>query len=57
MMNLGPEKATIIKSYCSFKDIKNVLEIGGYCGYSALTFAKLIPAATIHTIEISPKYG
>lgn len=57
LMNLGPEKAMIIKSYCGFKDIKNILEIGGYCGYSALTFASLMPEATIHTIEISPEYG
>lgn len=43
MMNLGPEKSKILKSYIGFKEIKNVIELGGYCGYSALVFAQMLP--------------
>ena len=57
MMNLGPQKAQILKKYCSYKTIDKVLQIGGYCGYSALTFASLLPKAEIHTVQIKEEYA
>lgn len=39
MMNLGPEKGHIVKQAMAKHNIKNVVEIGSYCGYSALVFA------------------
>lgn len=42
MMNLGPEKGKVVKEKAFNKNVKKVLEIGGYCGYSALVFANEI---------------
>ena len=39
MMNLGPEKGKIVKHVMGKHKIKTVVEIGSYCGYSALVFA------------------
>ena len=39
MMNLGPEKGDVVKKMGFHKNVSKVLEIGGYCGYSALVFA------------------
>lgn len=49
MMNLGPEKARIVISALKKHKPKNILEIGGYCGYSALVLA-LHSTATVQTI-------
>ena len=60
MMNLGPEKTPIIRAAMKDKMIKNVLEIGGYCGYSALFYAielSKVEGAKIHSIEISDYYA
>lgn len=43
MMNLGSEKGGIVDAYLKGREIKKVLEIGGYCGYSALRFARALP--------------
>lgn len=39
MMNLGPEKGEVVKKMGFNGSVSKVLEIGGYCGYSALVFA------------------
>jgi catechol O-methyltransferase len=56
MMNLGPEKASIVKHVLGNSENLKILELGGYCGYSSLVFSSL-PNAQIHTIEISEKYA
>lgn len=61
MMNLGPEKAQIMKSKGVFAKGGNLLEVGGYCGYSALVFANALAKANdksmVYTIEINPHYA
>ena len=60
MMNLGSEKAEIVKGAMKDRPIKTVLEIGGYCGYSALVFANEIAGregAKVYTIEINDYYA
>lgn len=60
MMNLGPEKGRVVRHKAFHKDVKKVLEIGGYCGYSALVFANEIKAhegSKVYTIEINKDYA
>ena len=39
MMNLGSEKALVVRQKGFNSKVSKVLELGGYCGYSALVFA------------------
>ena len=39
MMNLGPEKGIIAIDQLKKYNPKTIVEIGGYCGYSALILA------------------
>ncbi len=55
-MNLGPEKSKIVQFVMKNRKPKLILEIGGYCGYSALVFAHF-SGAEVHTIEIAKKYA
>jgi catechol O-methyltransferase len=58
MMNLGPEKAEIVLGALKKIHPKVLVEIGGYCGYSALTFAANTPADTaIYTVEVNEKFA
>lgn len=58
MMNLGPEKAKIALSALKTIQPKTIVELGGYCGYSALTFSAYTPADTkIYTVEINEKFA
>lgn len=58
MMNLGPEKGVIVLNALKIIHPKVLVELGGYCGYSALTFAHNTPADTaIYTVEISSKFA
>lgn len=61
MMNLGPEKADIMKNKGVFAQGGKLLEVGGYCGYSALVFANALTKANdkskVYTIEINPHYA
>lgn len=50
MMNLGEDKGEILKIVFKQHNPATVLELGGYCGFSALLFAAH-SKATIHTIE------
>ncbi len=56
MMNLGPEKALILKDVLQKHQPKTILELGGYCGYSSLTFSYLTNAH-IFTVQIFPKFA
>ena len=56
MMNLGFEKGAIVKHAMKGHNIKKVIEIGGYCGYSALVFAnelKGVEGVKILTVEVN----
>ena len=58
MMNLGYEKGNIIRTVVLEKvKPKNILEIGGYCGYSAIYFAAYAPNSKVFTLEISKDYA
>lgn len=58
MMNLGPEKAKIALKALKLVKSRVVVEIGGYCGYSALTFAHNTPEdCKIYSIEINEVYA
>lgn len=60
MMNLGPEKGFIVRTKGFNKDVKKVVQLGGYCGYSALVFANEIKdrqGAKVYTIEINKNYA
>lgn len=39
MMNAGPEKRRILEKVVSENKIKKVLDIGTYCGYSAIALS------------------
>lgn len=60
MMNLGPEKGKVVKEKGFNQNVKKVLEIGGYCGYSALVFANEVKdreGSMVYTIEINKNYA
>lgn len=61
MMNLGPEKAYIMHDIGVFANGGNLLEVGGYCGYSSLVFATALlqanPNSKVYSIEVNPKYA
>lgn len=58
MMNLGPEKSKIAISALAGLHPKVLVELGGYCGYSALTWAAHTPTDThIYTVEINEKFA
>ena len=50
MMNLGGDKGEILKLVLEQHKPATILELGGYCGFSALLFAHH-SKATVHTIE------
>lgn len=56
MMNLGPDKSNNLKDVLGKSKPKNILELGGYCGYSSLVFSH-ITNAQIYSVEISLKYA
>ncbi len=60
MMNLGPQKAEVVKKMGFHKGVTKVLELGGYCGYSALVFANQLKDnkdSKVYTIEINGDYA
>lgn len=58
MMNVGPDKAKIVTKALASSQGKIVVEVGGYCGYSALLLAVNSPAdAVIYSIEINKEYA
>lgn len=40
MMNIGPEKRKIFEKVIADNKIRSVLEIGSYCGYSAIAISQ-----------------
>lgn len=70
MMHVGPEKATILKSFleqCAAAKKTNqqfiLVELGTYCGYSSVMFAQTLLQMKglsyfhIYTVEVNPKHA
>jgi catechol O-methyltransferase len=54
MMNIGDEKGAILDRAVMRARPRRLLELGTYCGYSALRIARVMPAdARLHSIEFS----
>jgi catechol O-methyltransferase len=54
MMNVGDEKGEILDRAVSRSQPARLLELGAYCGYSALRMARVMPAgAHLYSIEFS----
>ena len=56
MMNLGEEKGEIVQRFLKKYNPKTILELGGYCGFSALLMA-FNSNAIIHTIQPNEQYA
>lgn len=55
MMNVGDEKGEILDSAVRRAQPRRLLELGAYCGYSALRMARVMPGdARLYSIELSP---
>ena len=55
MINVGDEKGELLDQAVRRAEPQRLLELGTYCGYSALRMAKVMPAgARLHSIEFSP---
>lgn len=59
MMNVGEEKGSLLDRTIVDTKAANILELGTYCGYSAIRIARLIQENNGHlvTIEKNPKYA
>jgi len=54
MMNVGDEKGAILDEAVQRARPRRILELGAYCGYSALRIARVMPAdAAIYSVEFS----
>jgi catechol O-methyltransferase len=55
LMSMGPQKGAVVTEAMQDATIRTVLEIGTYCGYSALLAARHLPArgGRLVTLEIS----
>ncbi|XP_005391811.1 PREDICTED: catechol O-methyltransferase isoform X1 [Chinchilla lanigera] len=57
-MNLGKNKGEIMDAVIREHSPSLVLELGAYCGYSAVRIARLLPpAGRLLTMEINPDYS
>lgn len=54
MINVGDEKGRILDAAVARAQPRRILELGTYCGYSALRMAVAAPAARIFSIEFNP---
>lgn len=53
LINVGDEKGKILDDAVARSDAKRILELGTYCGYSALRMAVAAPDAHIYSIEFN----
>src|SRR3954468_850487 len=51
MMNVGDEKGAILAAAIGRAEPRRLLELGTYCGYSALRTARVMPDAHLYSIE------
>ncbi|KAM6423182.1 catechol O-methyltransferase isoform 1-T5 [Liasis olivaceus] len=57
-MNVGDEKGLILDKIVEEADPSVVLELGTYCGYSAIRIARLLkPKSRLLTIEFNPEFA
>ena len=55
MMNVGDEKGLILDHAVQRTQPRRLLELGAYCGYSALRTVRVMPAdARLYSVEINP---
>lgn len=53
LINIGDEKGAILDAAVRRADPALVLELGTYCGYSALRIARAAPRARVYSVELS----
>ena len=53
LVNIGDEKGELLDAAVRRADPRLVLELGTYCGYSALRIARQAPAARVFSVELS----
>lgn len=57
-MNVGDEKGLIVDDVVIERDPSVILELGTYCGYSAIRIARLLrPEARVFTLELNPVHA
>lgn len=56
MMHVGGLKGGILDNVVHDRKPRTILELGTYCGYSAIRMARLLPdGGVIHTVDINPQ--
>jgi catechol O-methyltransferase len=53
LINVGDEKGALLDAAAKRADPRVALELGTYCGYSALRIARSVPAAKVFTVELA----
>jgi catechol O-methyltransferase len=53
LVNVGDEKGELLDAGVLRADPRRVLELGTYCGYSALRIARAAPAAQVYSVEFA----
>jgi catechol O-methyltransferase len=53
LINIGDEKGELLDAAVRAADPRLILELGTYCGYSALRMARAAPAAKIFSVELA----
>jgi catechol O-methyltransferase len=53
LINIGDVKGRLLDAAVKRSDAKVVLELGTYCGYSALRIAREAPSAHVYSVELS----
>ncbi len=53
LVNVGDEKGQLLESAVTRANPDRILELGTYCGYSALLMARTAPDAHVFTVELS----
>ena len=53
LINVGDEKGELLDAAVRRSDARLVLELGAYCGYSALRIARAAPHARVFSVEMS----
>jgi len=53
LINVGDEKGALLDAAVQRADPARVLELGTYCGYSALRIARSAPAARVYSVELA----
>ena len=54
LINVGDVKGELLDAAVKPADPAVVLELGTYCGYSALRIARAVPSAHVYSVELSP---